>query len=976
MRPIKRKFEIRNSKFESNSNDRNSKENRFVIRISNLIRRSNFEFRIFICVLLACISRVIADTSPASGLAGLDENALYSELADRGLDDLLKRAMDLDGVAPEQRAAIASLSSLHRLETERNLSDDQRQALLNTVVAGLDRILATLHGDPELIVSQAKIIAEQGVDPQTGLLEYWGPSDVEKDRLRPLAQAAVKMYDQAQQLAAAQATDLANRITSPDDKLAELWKRASETAAAAAYQKTRMQYALALSMDSSDSQRQQLINQSLKSFADWDNADSQIQAQVRLLMAKLHVLTGDRDEIADGQKLLDSIIHNSKSEISPAPSPEMIFEAWCFSVIADLAANDLGLARAALADATAFQQSHFPDDKDEAAALRLLGFRILATAADQLPPGADKDRANAAAVEALAGLVRDFPNLRGAIFRQLAARLPANRDLTKLDPMLLLALVDQGRQTVVAAESSAGPLLPADRAKLREAAEAAKEILARLSAGNFPRAEAADPSFLLGIFLERLGDKTDAVEALLDHIERFQGDPRSHAQAALERARSLLGQLRQSSPADPQVLQLENRFLPIAINPPFNQREFALQYAASLFGQSKWAEAVKYYRMVPDTEPPERLLVARYGEMVSLKNQLEETAGLGPDQKRQWTDEIQRLADSVTSLARDVVNGSGSEAEKLRAKSTLARMSLIAADITRRERNDPRRVLELLNGFENSVQGLPDAKSLVGGALFLRVQAYMQLARNNDATQTLLKYLNTAPANEGAQTVHDLLAVLNAELDQARRSGDTAQIRQLADDRAMLSGFLVKWAENSGDPKIHGYSYIYRRFDADTKRLAAQLDTDPATRQRDLAAALDLYKQLQSPQNVAMYQASLDPGADKDYPDPLVTLGIGLIAYEQGDCQTVKSTLGRLIQDEKLGEDNDQYWEAAYKLLDCMQKLAKQGDPNTAESQVQQSLKVLYLIWRDETGGAKYREKFEALRKEALPNWVVPGDAK
>jgi hypothetical protein len=972
MKPIRRKSEIRNPNDESSPNDRMTNECRFVIRISDLIRHSDFGFRIIICVLFGCISPLLADTGPASGLAGLDENALYSELADRGLDDLLQRAMDLDGVAPEQRAAIASFSSLHRLETEKNLSDEQRQALLNTVVAGLDRILATLHGDPELIVRQAKIIAEQGVDPQTGLLEYWGPSDVEKDRLRPLAQAAMKMYDQAEQAAAAQATDLANRITNPDDKLAEQWKRTSETAAAAAYQKARMQYALALAMDPTDSQRQQLINQAIKSFADWDNADSQIQAQVRLLMAKLHVLTGDRDEIADGQKLLDSIIHNSKNEISPAPSPEMVFEAWCYSVIADLAANDLASARAALAEATAFQQSHFPDDRDQAAALRLLAFRILAVQADQLPPGADKDRANAAAVEALAGLVRDFPNLRGAIFRQLAARLPANRDLTKLDPMLLLALVDQGRQTVVVAESSAGPVLPADRAKLLEAAEAAKEILARLSAGNFPRAEAADPSFLLGIFLERLGDNTAAVEALLDHIERFHGDPRSHAQAALERARSLLGQLRQSSPADPQVLQLENRFLPIAINPPFNQREFALQYAATLFGQSKWAEAVKYYRMVPDTEPPARLLVARYGEMVSLKNQLEETAGLGLDQKRQWTDEIQKLADSVTSLARDVLNGPGSDAEKLRAKSTLARMSLIAADITRRERNDPRRVLELLNGFENSVQGLPDAKSLVGGALFLRVQAYMQLGRNNDATQTLLKYLNTATANEGAQTVHDLLAVLNAELDQARRSGDAAQIRQLADDRAMLSGFLVKWAADSGDPKIHNYSYIYRRFDADTKRLAAQLDADPATRQRDLAAALDLYKQLQSPQNVAMYQASLEPGIDKDYPDPLVTLGIGLIAYDQGDCQTVKNTLGRLIQDEKLGQDNDQYWEAAYKLLDCMEKLAKKGDPNTSEANVRQSLKVLYLIWRDETGGAKFHEKFEALRKEVLGTWTPP----
>jgi hypothetical protein len=59
-----------------------------------------------------------------------------------------------------------------------------------------------------------------------------------------------------------------------------------------------------------------------------------------------------------------------------------------------------------------------------------------------------------------------------------------------------------------------------------------------------------------------------------------------------------------------------------------------------------------------------------------------------------------------------------------------------------------------------------------------------------------------------------------------------------------------------------------------------------------------------------------------------------------------------------------------------MQKLAKSGDPNTTETQVQQSLKVLYLIWRDETGGAKYHEKFEALRKEVLGNWTPPTAAE
>jgi hypothetical protein len=893
---------------------------------------------------------------------------LYSELADRGLDDLLERAMDADGVAPDQRAAIASMSALHRLEIDKNLSDEQRQALLANVIGGLDRILATLHGDPELIIKEARIIAEQGVDPLTGLLEYWGKSDLEQDRLRPLAQAALKMYEQAAQTANTQATDLANRITSPDDKLADQWRRASEIAAAAEYQKARMQYALALAMDAGDSQRRQLIDAATKSFQGWDNADSQIQPQVRLLLAKLHVLNGDKDEIATSLKLLDSIIRGQ--DVSPAPSPEMVFEARCFSVIALLASGDIAGAQTALKNAAAYQESHFPGDKDQTAALRLLDFRLLATAADNSAPGAEKDAANARAVEALARLVRDFPNLRDAIFRQLAARLPENPDLTRLDPMLLLALVDQGRQTMVTANVSH----PANSTRLQEGADAAQEILNRLAAHNFPRAEAVDASFLLGIFQEYLGHKDIAVDSLLNHIARFGSDPRAHADVALERARSIIGELRQATPFDPGVQRLEERFLPIAINPPFDRREFALQYAASLFAESKWKDAIKYYRMVPDTEPPSRLLVARYGEMVALKNILESTSGLRAEQKQQLIDQIQSLASAVNSLANDVMNGSGPAAEKLRAKSTLARMSLIAADITRRQHSDPKRVLQLLEGFEDSVKGLPDAKSLISGALFLRVQAEMQLGKNDEATKTLVKYLSTTTANEGAQTVHDLLAVLNTELDDARRQGESeAHIRQLADNRAMLSGFLVKWAADSKNEKIHSYAYVYGRFDADTKRLAAELETDPAARQRDLAAAMELYKQLQSPANVALYKAGLDAGADKDYPDPLVTLGMGLIAYDQGDCHAVKGTLGRLIQDEKLGENNDQYWEAAYKLLDCMHTLAKAKDPGTSNADVAKSLKVLYLIWRDQTGGAKYHEKFEELRKEVLPGWVVPG---
>jgi len=927
-----------------------------------------------VCILAVTVTAPTQAQTRPVGLDSLGDEALLSEMAERGLDDLLDRTFEKDHIPPERRAAIHALAGLQRLAGDAHLTDQQRQALLNAVVSGIDQILASVHTDPELLVQKAGIIAEKGVDPQAGLLEYWGESPSERAKLRPLAETALKMYDQAAQLASARANDRANRITSPDDKLAEQWQKANDLAGVAAYKKAQMQYALALSLDPADAQRAQLIDESLKSFERWDTADSGVQPQVRLLMAKLNVLSGDKDDIAKARQMIDTLVKNPDNQISPAPSPELVFEAMCYSVIASLSANDPPAAQAALTDATAYQQAHFANDPEQSGALRLLGYRLLALKADQAPVGSEKDAANAQAVNALAQLVTDFPGLREAIYRQLAARLPASPDPAKLDPMLLLALVQQGRQEVT------GPPAAADKQKLQLALSAAHEILARYSAGSFPAAQAVEPSLLSGIFLEYLGDKTGAVDALLDHIARFGNDPRANAKFALDEATNLIGELRQSSvdgqgKLDPQVQRVQDRFLPVAINPPFNHLEFAQLWASSLLDQEKWAEALKYYQMVPDTQPPAQLLAARYGQMVALK-ELEESPGTTHAQGKQRILQIQQLADMVKSLADNLISTSTSDQEKARAKSTLARVSLLAADITRQHDNDPQRVLQLLDGFENSVAGLPDAKSLINGALFLRVQAYMQLGRDNDATQTLVQYLNATSAAEGEQTVHDLLATMNNQMDKARAAGDTAAETALANDRATLSGFLVKWANDSADAKIHGYAYTYRRFDADVKRQAAELQTDPPARQRDLTAALALYKDLQSPANVAQYQAGLDPSADKDYPDPLVSLGIGLIAYDLGDCQTVKSTLGRLIQDEKLGEDNDEYWEATYKLLDCMHTLAAAGDKQTTDAQVRQSLKIVYLIWRDGTGGRKWHDKFEQLRKTVMPDWAPPPSAK
>jgi hypothetical protein len=59
-----------------------------------------------------------------------------------------------------------------------------------------------------------------------------------------------------------------------------------------------------------------------------------------------------------------------------------------------------------------------------------------------------------------------------------------------------------------------------------------------------------------------------------------------------------------------------------------------------------------------------------------------------------------------------------------------------------------------------------------------------------------------------------------------------------------------------------------------------------------------------------------------------------------------------------------------------MHTLAASGDKDTTEADVQKSLKIVYLIWRDGTGGKKWHDKFEQLRKAVIPDWSPPPSAK
>jgi hypothetical protein len=297
--------------------------------------------------------------------------------------------------------------------------------------------------------------------------------------------------------------------------------------------------------------------------------------------------------------------------------------------------------------------------------------------------------------------------------------------------------------------------------------------------------------------------------------------------------------------------------------------------------------------------------------------------------------------------------------------------------------------LQLLENFEQVSQGLPNQQELIGSVLYTRVQAYMQLGNSDAATKTLVALLKSKPGGEGAAIVYNLLQKLNAELDAASLAGNRERMKILATNRAQLSGFLVEWARNNADPNIRKFTYKYSVFDADTQHLAASLEENPDARKAGLQKALDLYRKLESPESAELYRATLDPNSpEAKYPDPAVTLGIGLIAYDLGDFAESQRRLGKLLTDRKLGTptiatqdesgqtkivENDQYWEATLKLMRSNLALAaaNPGDA-TAQAAKQETinyLKQLIVRWGTEAGGKRWSPEFQKLRTELIPDF-------
>jgi predicted negative regulator of RcsB-dependent stress response len=916
----------------------------------------------------------------AGGLDALDEDRVLSELAARGLETLLERALEVGDVPEQARAGVRALAALTELTRAEEMPAVQRAELVQRAVAGVDQALATVN-DPQVLMQQAALLARFGVEPEVNTLEYWGEDGQAREKLRPAVEAVQRLLEKAATEAEAAAEQVGERLSGPDDPRIERWIELDRLATVATYTRHMMAYDLALALEPGDERREEVAARAIEYLQQFDHAESQVQAVVRLRLGKLEMARGRMDE---AMRLFASIV---AGETEPAADTAQQFEARYFLAMCRLLAGDAAEARRGLEELIQWQETALQSDesaRDSArAAAAMLRHRIHLLEAEQAADDERRRELESVAREVLVELVREQPAFAGRVLGQLGTSLPEDADVSQLDPLELAALLRRGDVERMRDERQA-----VNRAALEQAVAAAREIMRRAGEAGEPDRRPAGPESVpalgeveeaairLPMFLLRLERDAEAAEALLAYLEEY-GAEGAHAEVALEQALAVVGRLRRAGVQDSQVEALYDRVLEIATGEGFTRHELAYEHARRLHAAGKLAEAIAAYRQVPREDP--RRLHARYYEMVALQRRLErEDRQLGEDERQAMQRDVLQLAAEVTRLAEQQMM-QADEGQREGYCRVMVRTMLLSADTMRRDA--PAEALRRLSGVEGQAAGLENEQDLLAEAQFIRVHSHMALGQNNEAAEALVKLLESHAGGHGADIVFGLLSQLDGELEVARTTGDEAGMRQLAQSRAMLSGFLVEWAREHAEEEIRRFTYRYMVFDAATQHLAAQLEPDATRRVEMLRHALGRYEALLSAENVQLYRQTIadHAGVDSVEPDPAVVLGMALVQFDLGNYGEAQPLLGRLLSQRRLGgpriameeegevrfRENERYWEAQYKLMRSNVELARaqQAGPEAMEA-TRRHLAMLYIREGNEVGGRKWREAFEGLREE------------
>ena len=899
-------------------------------------------------------------SADAQGLDALSEDAVLNELAARNLELLLRREFDERGTPAALQKALMVRVALSRLaDPNSQLSQEDREQLLARVATEMASVLPAID-DPQLLMEQASVLIQKGVQSDVQRLEYWGPSEAVQGRLNPVVETVVQLLGKTDELAAKKAATVAEQIKGPNDaKNIKAYDQSNRLAQTAAYTGDIVGYYRALSLDPADPRRAQVAKKSIDDLTQYDTADNPDRNFLRTILGKLQMAARTPDGLAAARKRFDEVIG------APANPPNLgvQFDARFNRAVVELYAGDTAAAQTRYEQFEQWVAKALPSDPAASAVAQILDYRVLAAKAAKATGEPARKSANDQAVAVLLDLIKKRPDLQDVIYEQLLPKVDDQADLATLDPLLLRALMGEAQREYYK------PADKADADKLRRGVAAARELEKRKADG------AADAAFLAPFLLQKLDQPVESAGAYLDYVKQYAEQDPKKAETALNNAQVLVGKLRETRADEPAVRALYDRLLPIAIGPPFDRKNLAFAYAYRLQQTDQPAEAAAYFAQVPAADP--NYDTAQYLRTVALASALN---ALPKDsaQRKAALAEVQRLADAVRAKSQQVLAGTSDPKQKQAQRLRLVRITLLAADLARSAQDDPQRAIQLLQGFEDQVADLPNAAQLVGEALLIRVQSLIATGRTGEATTALKTLLDRAEGKQALAIVFNLLDKLNKDYDAAAARGDAAAMRELAMNRATLTPFLVEWATGSKDPETQKLVYRYSVMDADTQRIAANLADDPARQKELRGQALARFKSLESQANFNRYQETLTDAerAAVKY-DPAVNLNVARLEYDLGNDADARTRFANLLRDKAVGDpvlresedgrtverDNNLYWEVVLKFIRSTLKVGG------ADAQMKSFLQRQYVLWGGRVGGTLYKPEYEALRKEILPNY-------
>ena len=926
--------------------------------------------------ILALAAAGFAQDAPPQppGLAALDDGRVLTELAGRGLEDLLRHALDAQGVPEDERNPLLANIALARLTGGEAISATERRELVLDLVRNVDELVAD-EVDPSqagtragLLMQQAQVLIDQGVGEEVRLLEYFGDNPDRRRYVRPVAEAVATMLTRAGELFGDEADRLEDLISSPDDRRIEQAKELRQQAQQAGQLALFADYYRLLAMDPDDTARIDLGDRLTDRVKPLDTDRNPSRAFVQQFLGKLSLARGGEIGRDRARDYFEAAIASGAN--GPA---QQLFDSYFGRTIVEAEARQPEVAMEQLSRFEGWFEGVAGELEPLQPLMLVAKFRV-ADAASRSGVSSDaRAAADARARQLLTQLVDTYESYRPVVTQQLLARVDAETDLGELSPLVLDALVDRGRaEAARLAESEGDANAPAADRELIERAIAAAGELVRRGGGGSGEIDAtilARAGYLRGLMLQLLDRPAEAAEAYLAFGEMAAAKPEQRL-SAYRRTLGIVDALRADGSAGGDAAvradEIEAALLPVLVD-EFGDTTRAFDLANRLHRTGELERAIDYYRKVPDDDP--RKPDARYLVVIAQSQRLAELPE-GDAKRAALLADLPGLGEAALADLESRPEAAYRE-RAVRLRLTLARLALV-------EREEPEEALALLSDIERRAAEVEGGESIVEQALPLRFQATAAAGQIDEATADLLRLLDSSDAQRGLAFISQFRETLNRAYERASVRGDRAAMARVMQTRAAVTPKLVEWIEQSNDPAYRRYVYNFRRFNAETQLQAALLTDDPAERRRRLEGARNTFADLESPDNLRQYRGLLEGlsyAQRQQVPyDREVVLNLGRVAYELEDWAEARSRFARLLADRSLGgptvvEDrdgvavqvpNDDFWETQLKFV--RSSLAN----GVGEEQMARHLRQLRVIHGNALGGRRWQREFAALSGELL----------